>query len=165
MAYEYLNSSIEREHLVLPESDKINPFLLKNNYDEIVKAIDFFATEEKFLYVYGFMGSGKRQFVNYMQEFLSDEVIVLEYYCKEATVCDDILLEFTRVLEANAISKAVNINAKITTLDVKFKQMVSSIKKPFLIILHSFDDVLEENSDYILVGELEESNIKSKIFS
>ena len=126
MAYEYLNSSIEREHLVLPDSDKINPFLLKNNQEEIIKALDFFATDEKFLYVYGFMGSGKRQFINYLQEFLNDDVIVLEYFCKEATVCDDILLEFTRILEANAISKAVNINAKITTLDVKFKQITGS---------------------------------------
>ena len=151
MAYEYLNSSIEREHLVLPNSDKINPFLLKNNQDEIIKALDFFATEEKFLYVYGFMGSGKRQFVNYLQEFLSDDVITLEYFCKEATVCDDILLEFTRALEANAISKAVNLNAKITTLDVKFKQMVSSIKKPFLFILHSYDDISKENAE--LVGK------------
>lgn len=152
MAYEYLNSSIEREHLVLPDSDKINPFLLKNNQDEIIKALDFFATDEKFLYVYGFMGSGKRQFINYLQEFLNDDVIVLEYFCKEATVCDDILLEFTRILEANAISKAVNINAKITTLDVKFKQMVSSIKKPFLVVVHSYDDIQKENTE--LVGKI-----------
>lgn len=151
MAYEYLNNSIEREHLVLPKSDKINPFLLKNNHDEVIKAVDFLATEEKFLYVYGFMGSGKRQFINYLQEFLNDDVITLEYYCKEATVSDDILLEFTRLLEANAISKAVNINAKITTLDVKFKQMISSIKKPFLFILHSYDDISKENAE--LVGK------------
>ena len=126
--------------------------MLKNNQEEIIKALDFFATEEKFLYVYGFMGSGKRQFINYLQEFLNDDVIVLEYFCKEATVCDDILLEFTRILEANAISKAVNINAKITTLDVKFKQMVSSIKKPFLVIVHSYDDIQKENTE--LVGKI-----------
>lgn len=163
MEYEFLNSSIERENIILPNSDKINQFLLKNNRDEIVKAIDFFATEEKFLYVYGFMGSGKRQFMNYIQEFLDDDVIILEYFCKEATVCDDILLDFTRKIEANAISKAVNLNTKITTMDVKFKQMVSSIKKPFVIILHSYDDILKENralTGKMLSGILAEANVK-----
>ena len=49
MDYEFLNSSIDREKIILPDSDKINPFLLKNNYAEIIKAVDFLASEEKFL--------------------------------------------------------------------------------------------------------------------
>ena len=163
MKYEFLNSSIERENLILPNSDKINPFLLKNNKEEIVKAVDFLASDEKFLYVYGFMGAGKRQVINYIQEFTNNDVIILEYFCKEGTVCDDILLEFSRILEETSLSKAVSLNAKITTLDVKFKQMISSIKKPFLIILHSYDDILKENAE--LVGKnfaelLKEENIK-----
>ena len=149
MKYEFLNSSIERENLILPNSDKINPFLLKNNKEEIVKAIDFLASEEKFLYVYGFMGSGKRQVINYLQEFVNNDVIVLQYFCKEGTVCDDILLDFTRVLEENSLSKPVNLNAKITTLDVKFKQMIASIKKPFLVILHSYDDISKAGTSII----------------
>lgn len=163
MEYEFLNSSIERENLILPNSDKINQFLLRNNREEIIKAIDFFSTNEKFLYVYGFLGAGKRQFLSYVQEFLNDDVILLEYFCKEGTVGDDILLDFTRKIEENSISKAVNINTKITTMDVKFKQMISSIKKPFVIILHSYDDISQENRE--LVGKLleaviQEANVK-----
>ena len=103
MEYDFLNSSIERENLILPSSDKINQFLLKNNREEIIKAIDFFATNEKFLYVYGFLGAGKRQILSYVQEFLNDDAILLEYFCKEGTVCDDILLDFTKYVSVGSI--------------------------------------------------------------
>lgn len=145
MNYEFISNDIERDNIKLPESDKIDSCLLKNNYTEIVKAIDFFTSDEKFLYVHGFIGTGKRQFVKYICEFFNSDVIKLEYYCREATVCDDILLNFTNIIDDNSISKAVSINAKITTLNVKFNQQISSIKKPFVIILHSLDNVLEEN--------------------
>ena len=124
----HLKSSFDIESIVLPESDKINPFLLKNNESEIHKALEFLMSEEKFLYVHGFMGTGKRQFINYVLDFLNEDVIKLEYYCKEATVCDDILLTFNDDIEKALGSKGVNINAKITTLGVKFQQQISSIK-------------------------------------
>jgi len=155
MEYKFLDSSIEKDNIILPNSDKINPFLLKNNYTEIIKAVDFIASEEKFLYIHGFMGTGKRQFINYVCEFCSRDIIKLEYYCKESTVCDDILLSFIDIIEENPISKAINVNTKISTLNTKFKQYVSSIKKPFLIILHSLDDVLPNNIG--LITEVMES--------
>lgn len=163
MDYEFLSSSIEKDNIILPNSDKINPFLLKNNYSEIIKAVDFIASEEKFLYLHGFLGTGKRQFVNYICEFLNNDVIKLEYYCKESTVCDDILLTFSEIIDNQSISKAVNLNAKITSLGLKFKQQISSIKKPFLIVLHSFDDIQAENIDIIkeyFKGVLNEENAK-----
>lgn len=163
MDYEFLNSAIEQENITLPKSDKINPILLKSNQNEILKAIDFLSSSEKFLYIHGFLGTGKRQFINYVCEFLNKDVIKLEYYCKEATVCDDILLAFIDEIENQSISKAVNLNAKITTLAVKFQQMISSIKKPFVIILHSFDDIDEKNRDLVvncLTKVLAEENVK-----
>ena len=149
MDYSFLKSSIDVNDIVLPESDAINPFLRENNRAEIIKALDFLASDDIFLHVHGFLGTGKRQFINYITEFSDSEVIKLEYYCKVSTVCDDILLSFIDMIDKNAISKAVNLNTKITTLSVKFQHYISSIKKPFLIILHSYDDVLEENKTYI----------------
>mgnify|MGYP004662966817 FL=1 len=145
MDYKYLDSSINIENVNLQESPCINKFLLRNNYAEVIKAIDFFNTNGKFLYVHGFLGTGKRQFINYITEYLSPDVIKLEYYCKASTVCDDILLSFIDMVEKNSMSKVVSINAKITTLAVKLQQYISSIKKPFVIILHSYDDISEEN--------------------
>lgn len=163
MDYNFLDNSIEKDNIILPNSDKINPYLLKNNYADVIKAIDFIGTDEKFLYIHGFMGTGKRQFINYVCEFLNQDVIKLEYYCKEATVCDDILLNFSEIIDSHSISKAINLNAKITTLSIKFLQQISSIKKPFLIILHSFDDVQEENCGLIkdlLSNIAKENNVK-----
>ena len=145
MEYKYLNSSLERENLILPESAVINSFLLKNHNAEIIKAINFLDDDEKFLHVHGFIGTGKRQFVNYISEFLNQDVVKLEYYCKEATVCDDILLSFTETIENLSEIKSVSINAKITTLGVKFKQQICGMHRPFLIILHSSDNITEEN--------------------
>jgi len=150
MDYSFLNSSFDTDNFNLPDSGCINSFLLKNNYAEIVKAVEFLSSEEDMLYVHGFLGTGKRQFINYITEFLNEDVIKLEYYCKPATVCDDILLSFINLIEKDALSKTININAKVTTLNVKLQQYISSIKRPFIIILHSYDDVLEENSNLVL---------------
>ena len=94
MEYKFIDSSINEENIVLPDSDKINPFLLKSNYNDIIKAIDFIASDDITLYIHGFLGTGKRQFINYVTDFFDKEVIKLEYYCKASTVCDDILLSF-----------------------------------------------------------------------
>ena len=115
MKYAYLDEKFNKENIELIDSDKINRFLLKNNESEIRKAVEFLNSDEKFLYVHGFMGTGKRQFINYILEYLSDDVIKLEYYCKQATVCDDILLAFTDQIDQQSISKAINLKTKITT--------------------------------------------------
>ncbi len=150
MDYNFLDSSVDIENLNLPESGSINPFLLKNSYAEMTKAIDFLNSEYTFLYIHGFLGTGKRQFIDYVSGFLDNEVIKLEYYCKASTVCDDIMLEFIDIIEKNPISKVVSINAKVTTLSVKLQQYVSSIKKPFVVIIHSFDDISESNRPLVI---------------
>ena len=61
MDYKFLNSAVDIENISLPNSDKINPFLLKNNYADIIKGIDFINSEDILLYVHGFLGTGKRQ--------------------------------------------------------------------------------------------------------
>ena len=149
MEYKFLDN-INTEEFELPESPKINKFLLKNDFAEILKVLNFFNSEGKLLYVHGFLGTGKRQVINYAADFLKKDVICLEYYCKASTVCDDILLQFIDKIEKNSISQAVIHTAKITTLNVKFNQYISAIKKPFVIILHSFDDVSKENMQLIV---------------
>ena len=108
MSYDFLDRSVNINNLILPNSDKINTFLLKNNDAEITKAIDFIASDETFLYIHGFMGTGKRQLINYVCDFLSKDVIRLEYYCKQATVCDDILLSFIDKLENGIYYNNIN---------------------------------------------------------
>lgn len=168
MEYKYLDSLYNKEELILPSSDKIDRFLLKNHYADVMKAIEFFKTDGRLLYIHGFLGTGKRQFINYVMDFLSSDAIVLEYYCKPSTVCDDILLSFIDVIEKGALAKALIHTAKVTTLAVKFQQYISSIKKPFVIVLHSYDDIQKENVE--LVSEcishiIQDNNNVKLIFS
>ena len=149
MEYKFLNKSISIESMSLPKSDRINSFLLKNYESELLKALNFIKSDGKFLYVHGFMGTGKRQFINYICDFASSDVVKLEYYCKEATVCDDILLSFSEVIENLSVMDTIEINSKITTLNKKLRQQISKINKPIIIVIHSLDDVLEENLDLI----------------
>ena len=107
----YVFSEVDIGNFSLAESDCIHPCLLKNNSNDILKALVFLNSEEKFLYIHGFLGTGKRQYVNYICNYLAKDVIKLEYFCKESTVCDDILISFTDYLEANSITKNNNINA------------------------------------------------------
>ena len=164
MSYNFLETSFDLNNITeLPISDKIHPLLLKNNDSEIKKAIEFLNSKEQFLYVHGFLGTGKRQFINYVTSFLQKDVLKLEYYCKESTVCDDILLSFIDTTEKTAQSKAVNLNAKITTLAVKFQAQLASFKKPVVIILHSYDDISDENKSLVVdcfSNVLKNDNIK-----
>ena len=75
MNYNFLSNSVDLEHLLLPNSEIINPFLLKNNKSEIEKGLKFLNSKEKLFHVHGFLGSGKRQLVNYVAEFLNKNVI------------------------------------------------------------------------------------------
>ena len=72
MTYQFLNNSIDINDVVLPNSDKIHPLLLKNDDADIKKALAFLATDEKFLHVHGFLGTGKRQFINYVADFVCE---------------------------------------------------------------------------------------------
>lgn len=163
MEYKFLNSAIDLENINLPQSNKINPFVLKSCYTDAIKALEFLNSDGSFLYVHGFLGTGKRQFINYITDFIDKDVIKLEYYCKESTVCDDILLSFISEIEKSTMAKAVTINSKIMALSVKFSSYLSSIKKPFLIVLHSFDDVSTENRQLIvssLQNVIKNQNVK-----
>ena len=150
MNYSFIDKSVDLDNINLPENESINKFLLKNNYAEIIKALEFLNSDKNFLYIHGFLGTGKRQYINYLSNFYSKDVIKLEYYCKAATVCDDILLYFIDIIEKDTLSKTVNQNVKVTTLSVKLQQYLSSVMKPVIITLHSFDDVAETNRQLII---------------
>ncbi len=163
MSYRFSEAAIDNKDFELEKSDKIHTCLLNNNRNDIFKAISFLQSNEKFLYIHGFIGTGKRQFVNYVCEYLAKDVIKLEYYCKESTVCDDILLYFMNSIDKYSNTKTLNFNAKITTVSTKFMNFISTIKKPVLIVLHTFDNILDDNKTNIqemLVKCLKESNTK-----
>ena len=144
MNYSFLNSSIDE----VSNSDVINPFILKNCANEIKKAVEFLASDNRILHIHGFLGTGKRQIINYISNFTDINVIKLEYYCKVSTVSDDILLSFIDTLQ-KIYAKNI-INNRISTLAVKFNQLVEETQRPILIILHSLDDITEKNIQLVI---------------
>ena len=98
MKYKFIDELSSQKIINLTESNKIDSFLLKNFSSEISDAVNFLGSEQKFLYMHGFLGVGKRQFINYITEVLNKDVIKLEYFCKESTVSDDILLNFINTI-------------------------------------------------------------------
>ena len=160
MSYNFLTSDIDIHEFTYPKSHTVDDFLLENNKDSILKLFDFLIGDKSLLHLYGFLGTGKRQIVNYITTFFDKNVIKLEFYCKQATVLDDIMLNFNDEIAKNPISQAINMNFKISTLSAKFLNYISSIKKPFVIILHSFDSILAENKSFFidLLNELQKNN-------
>ena len=167
MNYNFLDSSIDVENFVLPSSKNITPILLKNNNLEVVKALKFLSSTNKILNVHGFLGTGKRQFINYFSEFIAKDVVKLNYYCKAATVCDDIQIALINYLENNNLAPNFNVSMKIVTLSTKLMQYISSLKRPILIILHSFDDILDENKKNVIefIKQLEQFDNIKLVFS
>jgi len=159
MQYQFLNIFLDPKELLTPSKEKlnlevapkINPFLLENNTSQIEQIYNFYKSNVNLLYINGFLGTGKAKLVDYSLSFLSRDTIVLKYDCFNSTVLDDILLgfyaEFKHLSAQNVISEP---KIKTENFTQKVNSYFSQIEKPFIIILDSFESILEENRQEIL---------------
>lgn len=155
MQYKFLNIFLDPKELLEQTKNKINPqinqFLLENNVAQIEKIYNFYKSNLNLLYVNGFLGTGKAQIVDYTTSFLSVETIILKYNCFNSTVLDDMLLsffnDFKKLSAQNIISEP---KVKTENFTQKINSYFSQIEKPFLIILDSFEAILDENRQEIL---------------
>lgn len=151
MQYKFLNIFLEKNELLNQAKKPINPFLLENNSEQIEMLYNFYNSNVNLLYVNGFLGTGKAEIVDYSTAFLAPEVIVLKYNCFSSTVLDDVLLSFYRdfkkLSSQNIISEP---KVKTENFTQKINSYFSQIEKSFVIILDSFEAVLEENRREIL---------------
>lgn len=151
MQYKFFNIFLDQKELLAQSKDKINPFLLENNSSQVEKIYAFYKSNVNLLYVNGFLGTGKAKIVDYSLSFLSSETIVLKYNCFNSTVLDDILLSFFTEFK-NLSAQNIILEPKIKTENFtqKINSYFSQIEKPFVIILDSFEAVLEENRPEII---------------
>ncbi|MDD3435883.1 MAG: hypothetical protein PHC64_01895 [Candidatus Gastranaerophilales bacterium] len=151
MQYQFLNIFLDQKELLKQAKIGINTFLLENNASQLEKIYNFYKSGINLLYVNGFLGAGKAQIVNYSTNFLSADTIVLKYNCFNSTVLDDILLSFYSDFKKLS-SQNIIIEPKIKTENFtqKVNSYFSQIEKSFLIIIDSFEEVLEENRKEIL---------------
>lgn len=155
MQYQFLNIFLDQKELLAQSKTTINapinPFLLENNSDQIESIYNFYKNNSSLLYINGFLGTGKAKIVDYSLAFLSTETIVLKYNCFNSTVLDDILLsffnEFKKLVAQNIISEP---KVKTENFTQKVNSYFTQVEKPFVIILNSFEAILDENRKEIL---------------
>lgn len=151
MQYKFLNIFLDPKELLAQSKTRIDPFLLENNANQIQKIYEFYKSNVNLLYVNGFLGTGKAKVVKYSLSFLSAETIVLKYNCFNSTILDDMLLsffkEFKKLAAQNIISEP---KVKTENFAQRINSYFSQIEKPFVIVLNSFDEILDENRQEIL---------------
>lgn len=151
MQYKFVNIFLDKKDIMAQEKKSLNRFLLENNTEQLEKIYDFYNNDSDFLCINGFLGTGKTQIVDYSLSFVSQEAIILKYDCFESTILDDILLNFYNDFKKLSAQKIIS-EPKIKTENFaqKINSYFSQIEKPFLIVLNSFEAVLEENRQEIL---------------
>lgn len=151
MQYNFLNIFLNSKELLAQSKFPIDPFLLENNSAQIEKIYNFYKGSVNLLYVNGFMGTGKARIVDYTTAFLSQEAIVLKYNCFNSTILDDMLLsyfaEFKKLSAQNIISPP---KVKTENFTQKINAYFSQIEKPFVLIINSFEEILDENRQEII---------------
>lgn len=151
MQYKFLNIFLDPKELLSQAKDEMNPFLIQNNTSQIEKLYNFYKSDTNMLYVNGFIGTGKAKIVDYSLSFLSKDAIILKYNCFNSTVLDDILLyffsQFKNLSAQNIISEP---KMKTENFTQKVNSYFSQIEKPFVIIIDSFEAILDENRQKIL---------------
>lgn len=150
MQYRFLNIFFTQEELLTRAQSEINPFLLENNTSQLEKMYDFFKGSKGLLYVNGFLGTGKASLVKVATLFLSLDSIVFKYNCFNSTVLDDILLSFFIEFKKLSAQKIISEpKVKTESFNQKIDSYFAQIEKPFVIILDSFESILDENKKEI----------------
>lgn len=155
MQYKFLNFFLDKKDILSQNNEMIDPVLIENNASQLGDIYEFYKNERPIMYVNGFLGTGKVQLINYSLNFLSEETVVLKYNCFETTILDDIFLTFFeefKKLEAQKIITPPKIKSE--NFNQKIHSYFSTIEKPILIVLDSFEALTEENrkeiTDFIL---------------
>lgn len=159
MKYNFINNHKNTTELLSDikglKDDNVLPFLLESNLSSVTKILDFLNQESKLLFVSGALGTGKPKLVDFALSALVKDVVVLRYNCFNSTVLDDILLSFylsfKKFFSANFISEP---QVKSENFVQKINSYFAHIERPFLIILDSYESILEEHrkdiADFIL---------------
>ncbi len=151
MQYKFLNFFLDKKDILSQNSEMIDSVLIENNVSQLGDIYEFYKNERPILYVNGFLGTGKVQLVNYSTNFLSDDAIVLKHNCFETTILDDIFLTFFEEFKKLETQKIITPpKIKSENFNQKIHSYFSTIEKPILIILDSFESLTDENRTEIV---------------
>ena len=151
MQYKFLNFFLDKKDLLSLNNEMIDPILIENNASQLNDLYEFYKNERPILYLNGFLGTGKVQIVNYSTNFLSEETIVLKHNCFETTILDDIFLTFFEEFKKLEAQKIINQpKIKSENFNQKIHSYFSTIEKPILIVLDSFESLTDENKKEVI---------------
>ena len=151
MQYKFLNLFLDKKDILSQNNEMIDSVLIENNASQLNDIYEFYKNERPILYVNGFLGTGKLQLINYSTNFLSEETIVLSYNCFETTILDDIFLTFFEEFKKLETQKIITPpKIKSENFNQKIHSYFSTIEKPIVIILDSFEALTEENKKEII---------------
>lgn len=147
---EFINSVVDKK-VIQKQDIGLNQFLVENNFSQIQRITEFLQSDIPLLLINGFMGTGKIMVVNQALSFLNEDVVTLKYNCFETTILDDILLQFFdefKKLTAQNIIQTPKVKPENFTQ--KINSYFSIIEKPVVIVINSFEQILQENKGQIL---------------
>lgn len=137
-------------NLTKPFFENENRFLLENNKKQLESLFNFYSDIPRLMIVNGFIGSGKSQVIEHSKHFLGEDVVILEYNCFETTILDDILLLFyTELHELVVKGQIKQLKTKTDNFMQKIVSYFNELNKPVLIILNSFENILNPNKKEI----------------
>ncbi len=145
----FINSNVDKNNIENIKSTHISTFLQENNKSELKKIYDFYSSTQSLLLLTGFGGTGKRLIIEHSEGFLASNVLRLEFDCKAATVCDDILLYFIDIMQKTPEAKKI-FSPKIENFAKTLNRYIGVSSFPILIFINNFDNVLQKNSKLIL---------------
>ncbi len=145
----FVNSNINKNSIADIKSTHISNLLQENSVSELKKIYEFYASENSLLLLNGFGGTGKRLIIEHSEGFLAPNVLRLEYDCKAATVCDDILLSFIEIMQKTPDAKKI-FSPKIENFAKTLNRYISVSNFPILIFVNSFDNVQDKNAKLVL---------------
>ena len=135
----------------LPKESDFSLAFLNNNEKQIDQTCEFLQSDKSIMLINGFMGAGKKSFVNFIGTTLNQEVLQIKYVCFETTILDDMLLSFFETFRNYVIKgKIQNPRHKVENFTQKINMYFHSVTNPILIVINSFDSILKKNIPDIL---------------
>lgn len=146
---DFIKQKINIKDLTNPTT--IPTSFINNNIKQIEQASEFLLGNQKLLLINGFLGSGKKLIVDFINSQLNPDVLTIKYNCFETTILDDILLSFYISFRNYVIKgKIANPRQKAENFAQKINLYFNMVKKPILITINAYDAILKDNKPDIL---------------
>lgn len=129
----------------LPKDYPVDFCLLENNEKQIGQISDFLLSDKNLLQVNGFKGSGKSEIVNFISNFLNQEVLHLHYTCLETTILDDMLLSFFNTFRSYTMLGMITPpKIKVENFNQRINAYFSSVQNPIFVVIDSYEVLVKE---------------------